>query len=99
MQKVDRNSTTPSDMIRSKLYENGGKARKGNGRNYRLGEGDCAEDTVVWAIGKNYFYAADGTSVVDPVFVLDAVLDWAGIAHNERGYLTLTADYFAMIHG
>lgn len=150
LQKVDRNSTAPSDMIRSKLYENGGKAtvysitgkpyiikaandgcsflcnelpitppytyevfniivdflkqqggkaRKGNGRNYRLGEGDCAEDTVVWAIGKNYFHAADGTSVVDPVFVLAAVLDWAGIAHNERGYLTLTGDYLAKIHG
>lgn len=150
LKKIDRSSEKVSEMIRSKLYENGGKttvysitgkpyiikaandgrsflcnelpitppytyevfdvivdflkrqggkARKGNGRNYRLGEGDCAEDTVVWAIGKNYFKAADGTSVVDPVFVLAAVLDWAGIAHNERGYLTLTAEYLAKISG
>ena len=33
------------------------------------------------------------------VFVLAAVLDWAGIAHNERGYLTLTAEYLARISG
>lgn len=33
----------------------------------------------------------------DPVFVLAAVLDWAGIAHNERGYLTLTADYRSLL--
>ena len=36
-------------------------------------------------------------NMFDPVFVLAAVLDWAGIAHNERGYLTLTADYRSML--
>ena len=81
------------------LVQQGGRARKGNGRNYRLGEGNCSADTVVWAIGKNYLKAAEGASVVDPVFVLAAVLDWAGIAHNERGYLSLTADYLAKIRG
>ncbi len=33
----------------------------------------------------------------DPVFVLAAVLDWADIARNERGYLTLTADYRSIL--
>ena len=38
-------------------------------------------------------------SVFDPVFVLAAILDWAGIVRNERGYLELTADYCAKAEG
>lgn len=87
------------DIIVDFLAQQGGRARKGNGRNYRLGEGGCSADTIVWAIGKYYFHAAEGTSVLDPVFVLAAVLDWAGIANNERGYLSLTADYLAKTQG
>ena len=55
------------------------------------------EDTVVGYIGAHYFGASYGTYVFDPVFVLAAVLEWAGIAHNERGYLSLTADYLAKV--
>lgn len=142
--KPDSNSTRASDVIRTKLYENGGqaivssargnnylikfanngksflcdqlpitppyeysvfdvivdlllksngKARKGNGRNYRLGYGDCTEDTVVGAIALNYAGKNIGDSVFDPVFVLVAVLEWANIAHNRRGYIELTQDY------
>ena len=69
------------------LFRNGGKARKGNGRNYKLGYGDCTEDTIVGCIAKEYAGKKEGMSVFDPVFVLSAILDWAGIAHNERGYL------------
>lgn len=83
------------DVIVDLLVQQGGSARKGLGRNSPLGEGGCTEDTVVGAIGKNYFKASSGKYVFDPVFVLAAVLDWAGIAHNERGYLSLTADYLA----
>ena len=54
-------------------------------------------DTVVGAIGKNYFGATEGKYVFDPVFVLASVLDWAGIAHNERGYLRLTAEYLTKV--
>lgn len=81
------------DVIVDLLLREGGSARKGMGRNSPLGEGGCTEDTVVGAIGKYYFNAPAGKYVFDPVFVLAAVLDWAGIAHNERGRLTLTADY------
>ena len=87
------------DVIVSLLFRNGGKARKGNGRNYKLGYGDCTEDTIVGCIAKEYFKKTEGISVVDPVFVLSAILDWAGIAHNERGYLELTADYCAKAEG
>lgn len=34
-----------------------------------------------------------GDSVFDPVFVLAAVLEWAGIAENGRGELILTKEY------
>jgi hypothetical protein len=81
------------DVIVELLKANGGKADKGNGRNYRLGEGKCTTDTVVGAIGKNYFGKPDGCAVFDPVFVLAAILDWAGVAHNGRGYLQLTNAY------
>lgn len=69
------------------------RAPKGNGRNYKLGLGNCGYDTVVGALGKNFYHKNKGDSVYDPVFALAAVLDWAGIAHNGRGYLELTPDY------
>lgn len=81
------------DVIVDLLIRQGGRAKKGNGRNFRLGEGECTEDTVVGTIGKNYAHKNVGDSVFDPVFIMAAVLEWAGIAHNERGYLSLTAGY------
>ncbi len=81
------------DVIVDLLLSQNGKAKKGFGRNAKLGEPKCEETTVVGAIGKNYAGHKPGDSVYDPVFVLSAVLDWAGIVHNERGYLELTAGY------
>lgn len=71
------------------------RARKGNARNYRLGIGECTEDTVAGTIGFHYFGKSVGSAVANPVFVFAAILDWAGIAHNCRGYIELTADYCA----
>ena len=84
---------TVFDVIVDLLLANGGRARKGNGRNYRLGEPECDETTVVGAIAYNYAGKKTGNSVFDPVFALAAILDWAGIADNERGELVLTASY------
>lgn len=81
------------DVIVDLLEKQGGKTNKGCGRNAKLGEPRCEDTTVVGAIGKFYAGKRDGESVFDPVFVLAAVLDWAGIAHNERGYLELTGNY------
>ncbi len=44
------------------------------------------------AIGKYYWGKQEGDSVFDPVFVLAAVLEWADIAYNGRGYLELMGD-------
>lgn len=85
------------DVIVELLLANGGRARKGNGRNYKLGEPECDETTVVGAIAKNYAGKKNGESVFDPVFVFAAILEWAGIAHNERGELVLTQNYRNML--
>ena len=84
------------DVVVELLLSQNGRARKGNGRSYKLGHPQCDETTVVGAVAK-YCGKRDGESVFDPVFVLAAVLDWAGIAHNERGELVLTANYRSML--
>lgn len=80
------------DAIVKLLSEQGGRAKKGNGRNYKLGEPGCEENTVVGTIAIYRGYGI-GDSVYDPVFVIAAVLEWAGIAHNGRGELILTDEY------
>ena len=77
------------DVVADFLKANGGKAKKGCARNAKLGESDCDRTTVAGAIGYGFFGKKDGESVFDPVFVIAAVLDWAGIAANQRGYLEL----------
>jgi len=81
------------DVIIELLINQGGKAQKGNARNYKVGEEKCDENTVVGAIGINYFKKSYGESTFDPVFIMAAVLEWAGIAHNLRGYIELTQEY------
>ena len=39
----------------------------------------------------------EGESGLDPVFILAAVLDWAGIAKNGRGEIALTAEYRGLL--
>lgn len=86
------------DVIVDLLISQGGRAKKGNGRNSKLGESACDKTTVVGALGYNYFHKKTGESVFDPVFVLAAVLEWAEIARNERGELILTASYQEKLH-
>jgi len=81
------------DVIVRLLIKKGGRAEKGNGRNFKLGQSRCTVDTVVGAIGAYYAGRREGESVFDPVFVLASVLDWAGIAKNCRGYIELTKEY------
>lgn len=85
------------DVIVELLLTNGGRARKGNGRTSKLGQPDCNEKTVVGAVAISRGYRP-GDSVFDPVFVLAAVLEWAGIAHNERGELILSQEYKNTLH-
>ena len=84
------------DVIVDLLVAQGGRARKGNGRNYKLGESNRDKTTVVGAVAIDRGNRI-GDSVFDPVFVLAAILEWAGIAHNERGELVLTHQYRSML--
>lgn len=84
------------DVIVDLLVSRGGRARKGNGRNYKLGESNCDKTTVVGAVALARGYTV-GNSVFDPVFVFAAILEWAGIAHNERGELVLTQQYRSLL--
>lgn len=88
---------TVFDMIVDFLKEKGGSAPKGNsyGEEDKVGQGKCTEGTIVYHIAVNYSKKAEGTSVNDPVFVLAAILDWAGIAKNCRGYVQLCDEYMA----
>lgn len=82
------------DAIVDLLIKQGGRARKGNGRNYKLGEPGCEENTVVGTVALCRDHDRKiGDSVFDPVFVLAAVLEWAGIVINGRGELILTEAY------
>lgn len=62
------------DVIVELLQSQGGRAQKGNGRNYKLGESGCKTNTVVGAVAQ-YRGNKIGDSVYDPVFVLAAVLE------------------------
>lgn len=84
------------DVIVDLLVSQGGRARKGNGRSYKLGDSNCDRTTVVGAVAIDRGNGT-GDSVFDPVFVLAAILEWAGIAHNERGEIVLTHQYRSML--
>lgn len=80
------------DVIVELMITQGGHAKKGNGRSYKLGERNCDENTVVGAIALDRGNKI-GDSVFDPVFVFAAVLEWAEIAYNGRGELVLMQQY------
>ena len=66
-----------------------GRAVKGGCRSSKVGENKCGKETVMYAIATEYYGKAQGESSFDPLFVIAAILDWAGIATNERGYMEL----------
>lgn len=85
------------DDIAALLLESSGyRASKGSARSAKLGEPGCEEDTVA---GRVLLYMGKklGESGLDPVFILAAMMDWAGIATNGRGYIGLTPDFVAQL--
>lgn len=76
------------DMVVDHLREQGGVAKKGNAR-YRLGAKECGVDTVSGAILQKYYQVPMGGTGFDPVFIVCAMLEWAGLAKNARGELIL----------
>ena len=66
-----------------------GRAVKGGCRGSKVGKNKCSEGTVMYAIATEYYGKIQGENCYDPLFVVAAILDWAGIATNERGYMEL----------
>lgn len=91
-QLVPYNYTVFDAIVELLLKSPGYRAKKGNARNFKLGEPGCEESTVAGTV-LVYMGKKPGESGLDPVFVLAAVLEWAGIATNERGYVALSANY------
>ena len=82
-------SFTVFDIIVDYLKSVGGKAPKGLGRSDKVGYGKCGAETVMYQIATQYYGKRIGESTFDPLFVLAAMLEWAGIAENGWGYLKL----------
>ncbi len=78
------------------LASPGYRAKKGNARNYKLGEPGCEETTVAGTV-LAFMGKKPGESGLDPVYILAAVLEWAGIAVNGRSEIALTAEYRSML--
>ena len=62
-----------------------------------MGYGKCTEDTIVGTIATKYFGKEQGESTYDPTFVIAAVLEWAEIAINQRGFVSLNPKYIAKL--
>ena len=72
------------------VINNGGKAEKGKARSgAKLGSGDLPLNSVEGFIAHKVHGAQIGETAFGPGFVVAAILDWAGICNNERGYLTI----------
>ena len=81
------------DILEDYMKKHGGKIEKGNAHNYKFGHPKCNEHTAVGIIAIEMQKPKIGDSVLDPIFILSAIMDWADIAHNERGYLKLKKLY------
>ncbi|WHY79925.1 hypothetical protein QNH20_12615 [Neobacillus sp. WH10] len=63
----------------------------------RLGSADLPLDSVGGFIAYKVHDVQIGETAFGPGFVIAAVLDWAGICHNERGYLTINRLFLIQI--
>jgi hypothetical protein len=76
------------DILESESYRFPNRIMpKGNARNFKLGDFNCDMDTAIGILGYKYYNKNDGESLFEPMHVIAAVLDWAGVAKNERGYI------------
>lgn len=80
------------DIVYDFLVKEGGSVLKGSGRDsgMRVGYGKCTEHTLRGIVEIEYLHKPAGAPAGPDInHVLAAVLEWAGIARNERGRITL----------
>jgi len=71
------------------LKKKGGRAIKGNAMNYKLGEKGLPIDSVEGYIAHKVYKKKYWESVFRRITPISAILDWAGVCKNEKGYLVL----------
>lgn len=78
------------DGIVDFIKQNGGRVKKGGCRS-KAGQGNCTEGTLGYYVATECYGKCDGGSSTDPIFIISAILENAGICKNERGYIQLSA--------
>ncbi|EDS77527.1 conserved hypothetical protein [Clostridium botulinum C str. Eklund] len=76
------------------VIKNGGKAEKGNAQSgAKLGSDRLSLNSVEGYIASKVHGVEEGKTAFGPGFVVCAILDWAGICKNERGYLSINPGF------
>lgn len=76
------------------VLKNGGKAKKGNAQSgAKLGTDKLTLDSVEGYIAHKVHGVHPGETAFGPGFVICAVLDWAEICSNERGWLVIKPEF------
>ncbi len=72
----------------------GGKVPKGKARTgAKLGSENLPLESLEGYIGHKVHGVEIGKSAFGPGFVVAAILDWAGVCNNERGFISMKAEY------
>lgn len=79
------------DKIVKYIVDNGGRVKKGGARNKnaKVGYENCAYGTLAYYVATECYGKKVGDSSFDPIFMVAAILDNAGICKNERGYISI----------
>lgn len=76
------------------VINNGGKAKKGNAQSgARLGSEKLTLNSVEGYIAHKVHGIQEGETAFGPGFVICAILDWAEVCKNERGYLRINSKF------
>lgn len=77
------------DGIVELIKNNDGVIKKGSARNSFVGEGKCTSNTLCYYVATQCYGVNEGESCYDPIFIISAILEEAGICKNTRGYLKI----------
>ena len=76
------------------VLQNGGKVMKGKARSgAKLGSDDLPLDSLEGYIAHKVHGVEVGKTAFGPGFVVAAILDWAEVCNNERGFITIKSGY------
>lgn len=76
------------------VMKNGGKAEKGKAQSgAKLGSDNLPLNSVEGYVASKVHGVEEGKSAFGPAFVICAILDWAGVCKNERGYLSISPEF------